>query len=181
MMAVPTKLITNIIFYSVEIKDDVDVPLVPVWLGFAAIFFTFFFKFINFRAFKTALQTVGGRYTSKDDPGEITHFQALTAALSGTVGLGNIAGVAIAIQLGGPGATFWMIAMGFFGMTSKFVECTLGVRYRDFDENGRVLGGPMRYLSKGLRERGLGQLGLLLAILFAVMCVGGSLVGAFGG
>lgn len=177
MMAVPTKLITNIIFYSVEIKDDVDVPLVLVWLGFAAIFFTFFFKFINFRAFKTALQTVGGRYTSKDDPGEITHFQALTAALSGTVGLGNIAGVAIAIQLGGPGATFWMIAMGFFGMTSKFVECTLGVRYRDFDENGRVLGGPMRYLSKGLRERGLGQLGLLLAILFAVMCVGGSIGG----
>ena len=109
--------------------------------------------------------------------GEVSHFQALTAALSGTVGLGNIAGVAIALSLGGPGATFWMIVCGLLGMSSKFVECTLGVAYREINSNGTVYGGPMYYLSKGLQEKGLGVLGKILAVLFAVMCIGGS----FGG
>src|SRR5690606_27440597 len=111
---------------------------------------------------------------SKD--GEVSHFQALTAALSGTVGLGNIAGVAIAISLGGPGATFWMIVAGLLGMSSKFVECTLGVKYRDV-ENGIVYGGPMYYLSKGLKSIGFKNLGRILAVIFAVLCVGAS----FGG
>lgn len=179
-MDAPTELITNVIFYAVNLNvngAEIPIPLVLVWLAFAAIFFTFYFKFINLRSFGLALRTIKGRYTSKDDPGEITHFQALTAALSGTVGLGNIAGVAIAVQLGGPGATFWMIVMGLFGMTSKFVECTLGVRFREIDARGRVFGGPMRYLSTGFKERGLGQLGMLLAMFFAVMCVGGSIGG----
>src|SRR5690606_37452370 len=109
--------------------------------------------------------------------GEVSHFQALTAALSGTVGLGNIAGVAVAIALGGPGATFWMIVAGFLGMSSKFVECTLGVRYRDVDANGTVHGGPMYYLLKGFREKGWGKAGRALAVLFAILCVGAS----FGG
>ena len=109
--------------------------------------------------------------------GEVSHFQALTAALSGTVGLGNIAGVAIALSLGGPGATFWMIICGLLGMSSKFVECTLGVAYREIAPDGKVFGGPMYYLSKGFEEKGLGILGKILAVVFAVMCIGGS----FGG
>lgn len=176
IMAEPTKLVTDVVFFAVPV-GDIKVPLVLVWLAFAAIFFTFYFKFVNLSSFRLAFQTIKGRYSKPTDPGEITHFQALTAALSGTVGLGNIAGVAIAVQQGGPGATFWMILMGLFGMTSKFVECTLGVKYRDIDENGKVMGGPMRYLSKGFKERGQGQLGLILAMFFAVMCIGGS----FGG
>ena len=176
LMAGPTKAITDVIFYAVPVAG-VPIPLVLVWLAFAAIFFTFYFKFVNLSSFGLAVRTIKGRYSKPSDPGEITHFQALTAALSGTVGLGNIAGVAIAIQLGGPGATFWMILMGLFGMTSKFVECTLGVKYRDIDASGKVHGGPMRYLSKGLKERGKGQLGMVLAMFFAVMCIGGS----FGG
>ncbi len=109
--------------------------------------------------------------------GEVSHFQALTAALSATVGLGNIAGVAIAVSIGGAGATFWMILAGLLGMSSKFVECTLGVKYRDVDANGTVYGGPMYYLSKGLAELKKGTLGRVLAVLFAIMCIGGS----FGG
>ncbi len=109
--------------------------------------------------------------------GEVSHFQALTAALSATVGLGNIAGVAVAISIGGPGATFWMIVAGLIGMASKFTECTLGVRYREIDEKGRVFGGPMYYLTKGLKEKGLAGLGKFLAVVFAIMCIGGS----FGG
>ncbi|TNE74276.1 MAG: alanine:cation symporter family protein [Bacteroidetes bacterium] len=112
-----------------------------------------------------------------DHHGEVSHFQALTAALSATVGLGNIAGVAVAISIGGPGATFWMIVAGLIGMASKFTECTLGVRYREIDETGRVFGGPMYYLSKGLKEKGLAGIGKVLAVLFAIMCIGGS----FGG
>lgn len=112
-----------------------------------------------------------------DHHGEVSHFQALTAALSGTVGLGNIAGVAVAISIGGPGATFWMIIAGLIGMASKFTECTLGVKYREIDENGVVYGGPMYYLKNGLKERGLANLGKVLAVIFAIMCIGGS----FGG
>jgi AGCS family alanine or glycine:cation symporter len=109
--------------------------------------------------------------------GEVSHFQALATAVSGTVGNGNIAGVALAIALGGPGATFWMIVCGLLGMSTKFVECTLGVQYRDVGEDGTVYGGPMYYLSKGLKEKGFGMLGKIAAVLFAIFCIGGS----FGG
>lgn len=152
-------------------------PLVVLWLILGAVTLTLRLKFINVRAFVHALAVVRGKYDRKEDAGEVSHFQALSSALSATVGLGNIAGVAIAVQLGGPGALFWMIVAAVFGMTSKFVECTLGVKYRVLDENGKVLGGPMRYLHHGLAGMGLGGLGKVLAVLFMVFCIGGS----FGG
>jgi AGCS family alanine or glycine:cation symporter len=152
---------------------NIALPLIVVWLFVAAIFFTIFFRFINFRGFKTALKIVRGDYTDphKKSDGEVTHFQALSAALSGTVGLGNIGGVAVAISLGGPGATFWMIVIGFLSMSSKFAECTLGVMYRDVHEDGTVSGGPMYYLKKGLAEKNMPILGTVLAALFAVCCI----------
>ncbi|NNL94685.1 MAG: alanine:cation symporter family protein [Xanthomonadales bacterium] len=155
----------------------VDVPFVLVWLVVAATFFTFYFKFINVRAFGHGFKLVRGDYNDPKAAGEVTHFQALATALSGTVGLGNIAGVAVAVSIGGPGATFWMIVCGLLGMSSKFTECTLGVKYRNEYEDGTVSGGPMYYLSKGLGERGFPKLGKVLAVLFAIACIGGS----FGG
>ncbi|MFQ5346401.1 MAG: alanine/glycine:cation symporter family protein [Rhodothalassiaceae bacterium] len=149
-------------------------PFIVLWLICGALFFTLRMKFINFRAFRHAIEVASGKYDDPKDPGEVSHFQALTAALSGTVGLGNIAGVAIAISIGGPGATFWMILAGLFGMTSKFTECTLGVKYRKIDAEGIVSGGPMYYLSRGLAKRGLGGLGRVLAVIFALLCIGGS-------
>ena len=170
--------VAGIIFSSFPVAG-VQVPFVLVWLIFAAVLFTFYFRFINFRAFKHGFQLVRGDYTDPLAAGEVTHFQALATALSGTVGLGNIAGVAVAVSLGGPGATFWMILAGLLGMSSKFVECTLGVKYRNEYTDGTVSGGPMYYLSKGLAERSdkLRLLGKVLAVLFAIFCVGGS----FGG
>lgn len=156
---------------------NIEIPFVLIWLIAGALFFTLFFKFVNIRGFKHALDVVRGRYDDPDDSGEVSHFQALTAALSGTVGIGNIAGVAVAVSLGGPGATFWMIIAGLLGMSTKFVECTLGVKYRKVNEDGSVSGGPMYYLSNGLKKRGFGGLGKVLAVLFAVACIGGS----FGG
>ncbi len=193
----------SFIFYSIPIAEGVSVPWVLFPLILGALFFTFYFKFINITGFKTSINIIRGNYdhfeedrkievsssvhtTTGDNPdtarveghhGEVSHFQALTAALSATVGLGNIAGVAIAVSIGGAGATFWMIIAGLIGMASKFVECTLGVKYREIDHNGTVYGGPMYYLKKGLTAKGLGALGKLLAVLFAIMCVGGS----FGG
>lgn len=157
----------------------VKIPFIIIWLFVGALIFTIYFKFINFRSFFLALDIVKGKYSHKDDEGEVTHFQALTAALSGTVGLGNIAGVAAAISLGGPGATFWMILTGLLGMSSKFVECTLGVKYRKIDEDGTVHGGPMYYLSNGIAgfKPGLAKYGKFLAGAFAIFCVFGS----FGG
>ena len=160
-----------------------DNPFVIYLLVGSAIFFTVYFVFPNIRYFLTSVNVVRGKYDeiekdgddSKD--GEVSHFQALTTAVSGTVGNGNIAGVALAIALGGPGATFWMIICGLMGMSLKFVECTLGVYYRDVDENGVVYGGPMYYLSKGLKEKGFKNLGKITAVLFAIFCIGGS----FGG
>ncbi len=173
-----TEDIFEIVFWKLPFKiGGVEVPFILIWLLGAGIFLTIYFKFINFRSFGLALRTIRGRYSSPDDPGEITHFQALSAALSATVGLGNIAGVAIAISKGGPGATFWMILVGLVGMTTKFAECTLGVRYRQIDEDGRVRGGPMRYLRDGLSEKGLAPLGTTLAVVFAILCVGASLGG----
>ncbi len=193
---------SGFVFTSVKITDEVSMPLVIILLLLAGLVFTIVFKFVNIRKFGIATNIVKGKYDDIDhattEPmkgdvtpggdsietirveghdGEVSHFQALTAALSGTVGLGNIAGVAIAISLGGPGATFWMILAGLIGMSSKFVECTLGVKYRDVGADGTVYGGPMYYLKKGLAEVGKSKLGKVLAAIFAVMCVGGS----FGG
>lgn len=173
--------VTGYVFGGVEVAKDQDgkpvkLPIVVVWLGLAAVVITIYFKFLNLRSWRLAADTIRGKYSSQDDPGEITHFQALCAALSGTVGLGNIAGVAIAISVGGPGATFWMVLVGLFGMTSKFCECTLGVKYRTI-ENGKVYGGPMQYLKKGFAEKGMGTFGMILAGGFAFLCIGGS----FGG
>lgn len=148
-----------------------DILWVVLWLALAGIVLTIGFGFINIRAFPLALRTVRGKYTGDGDPGEISHFQALTAAVSGTVGLGNIAGVAIGIAIAGPGVAFWLFLAGFLGMATKFAECTLGVKYREFDSDGRIHGGPMYYLRKGFAEQGLAPLGTFLAIVFAVCCV----------
>ncbi|MGB6268006.1 MAG: alanine/glycine:cation symporter family protein [Olleya sp.] len=192
----------NLIFYQIDFGGGVKVfwVLFPLILG--AIYFTIYFKFINFRGFFTSVNIVRGKYDEIDHhesligagdstpggdnietiaveghEGEVSHFQALSAALSATVGLGNIAGVAIAVSIGGAGATFWMIIAGFLGMASKFVECTLGVKYRDIGEDGTVYGGPMYYLTKGLKSKGMTGLGKVLAVLFAIFVIGGS----FGG
>lgn len=167
----------NWVFKIIFFEPIPGIPFILVWLAGAGVFLTVYFKFINFTSFKLALRTIRGRYSKPSDAGEITHFQALTAALSATVGLGNIAGVAIAISLGGPGAAFWMIIVGFFAMTTKFSECTLAVRYREIDADGKVSGGAMHYLKKGLAERGFGKLGTPLAFVFAILCVGASLGG----
>ena len=164
-----------VVFYSIPVGNDQSIPVVLILLAATALFLTIYFKFINLRSFKLAVNTVRGKYSAKDDPGQITHFQALSTALSATVGLGNIAGVAVAIGLGGPGAVFWMVLMGFLGMTSKFTECTLGVKYRKIDADGKVLGGGMLYLKDGLAERGFPRFGKILAIIFAVACVGGAI------
>ena len=157
--------------------DDHTLPFIVAWLVTAAIFLTVKMGFINFRGFRHALSVTRGRYTDPSAPGDVSHFSALATALSATVGLGNIAGVAIAVGRGGPGATFWMIVAGLLGMTSKFAECTLGQMYREVRSDGSILGGGMQYLSKGLAEKGLGKLGRVLAVIFAVLCVGGSLGG----
>lgn len=173
----PADAISTFVFYPVVIAGK-EVPIVLIWLVLAALLFTFYFTFINVRVLGHAFSLIKGDYDNPNDKGEVSHFQALTAALSGTVGLGNIAGVAVAVSVGGPGATFWMIVAGFLGMTSKFVECTLGVKYRRENADGSVSGGPMYYLSKGLEKFGIGSIpGKILAVFFAVMCVGGS----FGG
>lgn len=158
-------------------KRTRPVPFIVIWLVVGAIFFTLRMGFINIRGFKHAIQLARGHYDEGDAPGQVTHFQALATAVSGTVGLGNIAGVAVAVSLGGAGATFWMIFAGLIGMSSKFVECTLGVKYRDILPDGRVFGGPMNYLVKGLDAQGKGKLGKVLAYMFAVLCIGAS----FGG
>lgn len=161
------------IFYGVKIEDGVTFPLIVGWLFVAAIVFTFYFGFIQFRRFRLSLDIVSGKYSNPKDkePGEVSHFQALTTALSGTVGLGNIAGVGVAIAIGGPGATFWMIVCGLFGMASKFTECTLGVKYRNENPDGTVSGGPMYYLSKAFKDKGHARIGKFLAIGFAVMTI----------
>ena len=154
------------------------IPFIVVWLMIGALFFTIFMRFINFTGIKHAIQLVSGKYDNPDDKGEVTHFQALTTALSATVGLGNIAGVAVAISIGGPGATLWMIVAGLLGMASKFTECTLGVKYRKIDKDGVVSGGAMYYLRDGLKnKKGMKGLGVVLAFVFAVLVIGAS----FGG
>ncbi len=171
------------IFYDVNFfsdkgaADHTKLPLAVVMLVFAAIFFTLRMGLPQLRAFGHAINVVRGKYDDPDAKGEVSSFQALTAALSATVGLGNIGGVAIAVAVGGPGATFWMICAGFLGMASKLTECSLGQMYREVDSNGNVSGGAMHYLSKGLAEMKLGLLGKILAVLFCIFCIGAS----FGG
>jgi AGCS family alanine or glycine:cation symporter len=174
--------VSNVIFHSVRIAgtDEAPVmfPLIVGWLVLAGLVFTFYFGFINIRGFKHGLDLVRGRYTNADKcDGEVSHFQALTSAVSGTVGLGNIAGVAVALSIGGAGATFWMILAGFLGMSSKFVECTLGVKYRIVKADGTISGGPMYYLSRGIAENypRLKGFGWTLAIVFAVCTMLGAI------
>lgn len=154
-----------IIFYS--IGGDQGIPLIVLWLISAGLFFTIRMQFINIRAFKHAIDIILGKYDDPEDQGEVSHFQALATALSGTVGLGNIAGVAIAISLGGPGAAFWMTIAGFLGMSTKFIECTLAQKYRIVNPDATISGGPMYYLSIGLADMGQKKLGQVLAGMFA--------------
>ena len=173
------KPLDSVLFFDFGTKErfGVSIPFVVVWLLFAGIFLTIRMGFINVRLFGHSIDLIRGRYDRKEDRGDVSHFQALASALSGTVGLGNIAGVSIAIGTGGPGATFWLIFFGLIGMTTKFAECALAVMYRTTDEKGNILGGPMVYLRKGLEAKGLGSLGKVLAFAFAILCIGGS----FGG
>jgi len=168
--------IAGTVFYSFSVAGA-DIKIIVLWLIAGAIFCTFYFNFINLRMFSHALDLVRGRYDKPKAKGEVSHFQALSTALSGTVGLGNIAGVAVAVSVGGPGATFWMILAGFLGMSLKFCECTLGVKYRIINSDGTVSGGPMHYLSRGLAEKGKAGLGKFLAIFFSICCIGGALGG----
>ena len=168
----------GLIFKSVPV-GEASFPIIVGWLLLAAIIFTVYFGFIQFKRAGMAINIIKGKYTDPNskEEGEVSHFQALTTALSGTVGLGNIAGVGAALAIGGPGATFWMIVCGLLGMASKFCECTLGVKYRTVLPSGAISGGPMYYLSQGLSEKGFAGLGKALAIGFALMCILGSLGG----
>ncbi len=150
---------------------DTSIMWIILWLATAGIVFTIVFGFVNLRSFSLALRTVRGKYSNPTDPGQISHFQALAAAVSGTVGLGNIAGVAIGIAAGGPGVAFWLFVAGFLGMSTKFAECTLGVKYREIDPDGTVRGGAMYYLRKGFAEKGLSPVGMVLSFIFAICCI----------
>ena len=162
-----TTFVSKIIFFTVPLFGT-DLPLVVLWLIVGATFFTGYFGFINIRGFRHSIRLIRGDYADPSHPGEVSHFQALSTALSGTVGIGNIGGVAVAISIGGPGATFWMILAGFLGMSTKFVECALGTIYRRDNPDGSVSGGPMYYLDKGLKEKGLQRLGNFMAKFYAV-------------
>ncbi len=165
----------DLVFYSIPIGES-QLPLIVVWLIAGALYFTFYLKLINVRGFTHAIRIVLGKEDKTDTaPGEISHFRALTTAVSGTVGVGNITHVAVAISIGGPGATFWLIVAGFLGMASKFVECTLGVKYRQVNADGSVSGGPMYYMDKGLAERNMPRLGKAMAWYYAVCIVVGCL------
>ncbi|SMD23436.1 alanine or glycine:cation symporter, AGCS family [Lentzea albidocapillata] len=161
-----SEAVSGFVFAKVTVFG-VTFPWIVGWLVIAAAFFTVYFGFIQVRGFKMAIDIVRGKYTRNDEPGEINHFQALTSAVSGTVGLGNIAGVGVAVTIGGPGATFWMIVCGLLGMCTKFVECTLGVKYREQHADGSVSGGPMHYLRKGLVERVKGPAGVVIGKILA--------------
>lgn len=168
------KAFSDIIFYKVEVAG-IEFTLVIVWLIIAAVFFTFYFKFINLTGMWRGIQLALGKDNDKDAPGEITHFQALCTALSGTVGIGNIGAIAFAIAIGGPGALFWLLVAGFLGMTTKFAECTLGVKYRHANPDGTFSGGPMYYLNRGLADKGFPKLGKFLGGFYALGLVFGCL------
>ncbi|WP_432073831.1 alanine/glycine:cation symporter family protein [Streptomyces wuyuanensis] len=170
----------DVVFYSVPVAGT-ELPLIVAWLVVAGLVFSTWFGLVQIRKFRLAVDVVRGKYDEKGSTGEVNHFQALTAAVSGTVGLGNIAGVAVAVSIGGPGATFWMILCGLLGMATKFVEVTLGVKYREVHADGTVSGGPMHYLPKGMADR-FGKngktLGKVLAVLASFMIL---FFGLFGG
>lgn len=174
-----SEAIFSVLFYGVPLFGA-EAPLILLWLVAAAAFFTFYLGFVNFRYFFHGVDVVRGKYDDKKDDGQISSFQALMTSMSGTVGLGNIAGVAVAVTVGGPGAVFWMIIMGFLGMSTKFAEVTLGVKYRQHaskEHPERISGGPMHYLRDGFANRGSPNIGKILAIWFAVFCVGGAIGG----
>ena len=165
----------DIVFVSVNIGGT-ELPLIVVWLVVGAVFFTGYFRFINIRGFTHAIRIVTGKEDKESQaPGEVSHFQALTTAVSGTVGVGNVVHVAVAISIGGPGATFWLIVAGFLGMASKFVECTLGVKYRQTNPDGSISGGPMFYMDKGFAELNMPRLGKTMAWYYALCVMLGSL------
>jgi len=166
------KYIATVLFYKI-----VGFPLIVLVLLIGAITFTLYFRFINIRGFKHSIDIIKGKYDNPNDTGQISHFQALTSALSATIGLGNIAGVAVAVSLGGPGAVFWMMLIAVFSMTAKFVSATLGQLYRTVHDDGSISGGPMYYLDRGLKEQGFGTFGKVLGVLYAIFIIGG----AFGG
>ncbi len=170
-------LVAKVIFFPIPLGGKNSIEFAVLLLVCGAAFFTFRMSFISLRGFGHAISVTAGRYDDKNATGDVSHFQALTTALSATVGLGNIAGVTTAIAIGGPGAAFWMILAGFLGMTSKFVECTLGQKYRQVRSDGTIMGGAMYYLSRGLAEIGLAPLGKVFAVAFAVLCIGGSFAG----
>jgi len=168
-------LIGQLVFFKITLFGA-KLPLVVLWLVIGAVFFTFYMGFVNIRGFKHAIELVRGDYADPNSPGEVSHFQALATAVSGTVGIGNIGGVAVAVTVGGAGATFWLIVAGFLGMSTKFVECTLGVKYRTENPDGSVSGGPMYYLNKGFTERGMEGFGKFMGTFYAI----GIFIGALG-
>ncbi|MFY0613623.1 MAG: alanine:cation symporter family protein [Hyphomicrobiaceae bacterium] len=169
------EIIGQIVFFKIPIFGA-QLPVVVLWLVIGAVFFTFYTGFINIRGFGHAIELVRGDYANPKDAGEVSHFQALATAVSGTVGIGNIGGVAVAVTVGGAGATFWLIVAGFLGMSTKFVECTLGVKYRQENPDGSVSGGPMYYLTRGFEERGMPGFGRFMGTFYAV----GIFIGALG-
>ena len=169
------KAIGKLVFFKIPV-GEAELPLVVLWLVVGAVFFTFYMGFVNLRGFKHAIELVRGDYSDPNSSGEVSHFQALATAVSGTVGIGNIGGVAVAVTVGGPGATFWLIMAGFLGMSTKFVECTLGVKYRTENPDGSVSGGPMYYLDKGFAERGMAGFGKFIGTFYAI----GIFLGALG-
>jgi AGCS family alanine or glycine:cation symporter len=165
----------SVVFFKIPVFGA-QLPLVVLWLIAGAIFFTFYMRFINLRGFRHAIELVHGDYADPKSAGEVSHFQALATAVSGTVGIGNIGGVAVAVTVGGAGATFWLILAGFLGMSTKFVECVLGVKYRNENPDGSVSGGPMYYLRKGFAERGMDRFGKYIGAFYAI----GIFIGALG-
>lgn len=169
------KFIGDVVFFKIPVAGA-NLPLVVLWLVAGAVFFTVYMGFVNLRGFKHAISLVKGDYADPNSAGEVSHFQALATAVSGTVGIGNIGGVAVAVTVGGAGATFWLIVAGFLGMSTKFVECTLGVKYRNENPDGSVSGGPMYYLRKGFEERGMDGFGKFMGTFYAI----GIFIGALG-
>lgn len=167
--------VAKIIFTPVNFFGN-DVPIIIFWILFAGIFFTIYFKGIAIWGFKHAIDVIT-KPSDKNHCGEVSSFQALATALSGTIGIGSIAGVAISISIGGPGAAFWIFIGAILGMSIKFVEATLAVKYRRFNLDGSVSGGPMHYIAHGLTRKKLRWLGQPLSVLFAILCIGGGITG----
>lgn len=165
-------LMSSVLFYDIG-----GFPFIVLWLVVAALFFTAYLRGVNFRLFRHALQIVSGKYDNHDATGEVSHLQALFSAIAATVGLGSIAGVSVAVAVGGPGVVFWIVVAGFFGMATKFAEVMLSMCYREADANGKIFGGPFQYIKKGLADIGMPQAGKILAVIFAIFCLGGALGG----